>query len=322
LFNKTSSTSPSRSSGKLKLAQSNDLGVATFKRTGQASAGSKVEQASTGFASTDWPPPGWTTLHAAVINGSVEGVKATLAAGVSPTCETEDKAWTPLWVAACKVNLEITEILLNVGANVNSTTSDGRTAVQEAAKLGATDIVELLVKHGADLELSPTEYAETPLVGAAGNGHTATVKALLAAGANVRAAQFGGWTALHYALLNKSSEMACMILEYYPDTNAATTGGTRALHLAALAGMTNVAGLLLDMGAEEDAVDSGGLTALRVAVQAGELEMVKMLVGRGAKTDIVDSLQRHTLTDIALIQGHTSVYQYLQRLRRVEEAPA
>lgn len=297
------------------MAQGNDfLGVATVERTGHESAGSKVEQASTGFASTDGPPPGWTILHAAVRNGSIEGVKATLAAGVSPTCETKDMAWTPLWVAACTGNLEITGILLNVGADVNATTSDGRTAVQEAAKIGATEIVELLFKYGADLDLSPTEYADTPLISAAAKGHTATVKALLAAGANVRAAQSGGWTALHYALLNKSSEMACMILEYHPDTNAATTGGTRALHLAALTGMTNVAGLLLDMGAEEDAVDSGGLTALRVAVQAGDLEMVKMLVGRGAKTDIVDSLQRHTLTDIALIQGHTSVYQYLQRL--------
>jgi ankyrin repeat protein len=310
-----SSTSSLCSSGGSKLASgSNFSGEATVERIGHESNGSKGEQANNGSAPTGYLIPGWTILHAAVRNGISEGVKASLAVGMSPTCETEDMAWTPLWVAACTGNLDITEILLNAGANVNATTRDGRTAVQEAAKIGATDIVELLIKRGADLEISPSKHADTPLISAAAKGHTATVKALLTAGANIRAAQSGGWTALHYALLNKNSEMACMILEYSPDTNASTMGGTRALHLAALAGMTSVASLLLDMGAEEDAVDSGGLTALRVAVQAGELEMVKLLVERGAKPDVVDGWHQHTLMDVALIQGHTSVYLYLQQL--------
>lgn len=313
--NSTRSTSPSDSSGESRLAHGSHFrGASNIRSTGQASGGSTVDQLSARFAPTDALPSGWTILHAAVRNGSIEGVKATLAMGISPTCETEDHAWTPLWVAACTGNQEITEILLKAGADVNSTTSDGRTALQEAAKIGATGIVEILVRHGADLDLAATEYADTPLISAAAKGHAATVKALLTAGANVRAAQYGGWTALHFALQNKDLEIACMILEYSPDANAAILGGTRALHLAALAGMKSVAELLLDRGAEIEAVESGGLTALRVAVQAGELDTVKMLVERGARTDVVDGPRRHTLMDIALIQGHTYVYLYLQQL--------
>lgn len=296
-------------SPELKLAQvRNGLGASTVKRTEQVSDESRANQPSIGFASTKKVRPGWTFLHSAVEKGRIESVKAALDAGISPNCETEDKAWTPLWVAACFGNREIIEILLNAGAKVNATTNDGLTAVHEAAKIGATDVIDLLIRHGADLDIPATEYAETPLISAAAKGYTATVKALLTAGAKVRVAQYGGWTALHYALQNRNSEMACMILEYSPDTNAASLGGTRPLHLAAWAGMTSVAGLLLDMGAERDAVDSGGSTALRFAAQEGELETVKLLIERGAETDVV------TLMDIAVIQGHKNLYQYLQLL--------
>jgi len=322
LLNLTLSTSPLRSPGESVLVQrSNSSSKAAVERIDQTSSGSQIERTITESALPSYIVPGWTILHAAVRNGNTEGVKAALAAGISPTCETDDMAWTPLWVAACRGYLEITEILLSAGANANGTTRDGRTAICEAANIGATEIIELLIKHGADLELSHTEFADTPLINAAGKDHIAAFKVLLTAGANIRASQIGGWTALHYALLNKNSEMAFMILKYSPDVNAATKGGVRALHLVALAGMASLVSLLLDMGAEIDAGDINGLTALRVAVQAGKLEMVKMLAERGAKTDVVDGPQQHTLIDIALMLGHTSVYLYLQKLSADSRKP-
>lgn len=316
-----SSTSPLHLPERPVLAQgSSPSSQAVIGRVGQSSSESQIERIVIESApSSGFFVSGWTILHAAVRNGDIEGVKATLAAGIFPTCKTEDMAWTPLWIAACTQKLEIAEILLNAGADVNAMTNDGRTAINEAAKIGATEIIQLLINHGADMELSAAKFGETPLLSAAAKGHIAAVRTLLTAGANIRASQFGGWTALHYALLNKSPEMACMILKYSPDVNAATTGGARALHLAALAGMASLASQLLDIGAEIDAVESGELTALRVAVQAGELETVKMLVRRGARTNVVDGPQQHTLMDVALRLGHTSVYLYLQQLSAVSQ---
>jgi ankyrin repeat protein len=256
--------------------------------------------------------PGWTILHAAVDNKSIEGVKFILGTGKDPNCKTEEDAWTPLWIAACHGHSDITRMLLDAGANVNATNRKGCTALREASQIGATEVVRLLLEHSANVDLAPHDFQDAPLIVAAAKDHIEVVKLLLAAGANVRAQQSGGWSPLHYALMNKNEEMATRILEYSPNVNASTLACLRPLHLAALAGLTDIATRLLDLGSEIEARDTGDLTALRVAVQAGKLDTVKMLVERGGRTDVVAESDGHSLTDVAMIFGHISVYQYLE----------
>ncbi|MCJ1439073.1 hypothetical protein MMC27_008464 [Xylographa pallens] len=255
---------------------------------------------------------GWTILHAAVNNKSVEGVRAVLSKGADPNCETDDKRFTPLWVAACRGLLEISRLLLDAGANVNAVSNEGTTPLKEAAQIGATEVVQLLIERGANLDLAPSIWEDGPLIVAAGKDHIEVVRVLLTAGANSRAQQSGGWSCLHYALHNKNKEMAALILEYSPDVNASTRVGVRPLHLASMAGFVDICSQLVDLGAEVEAKDSGGLTALRVAVQAGQLEAVKMLISRGARTDHVGAEDGHSLMEVALMLGHVSVYLYLE----------
>ena len=257
---------------------------------------------------------GWTILHAAVNNKNIEGVTAILAMGHNPNIQTVE-GWTPLWVAARHGLLEISRLLLEAGANVNTTNRKGTTALKEAAYIGATELVQLLVERGADVDLAPHSFQEPPLIAASAKNHIEVVKILLTARADSRAQQGGGWSSLHYALLNKNEDMATLILGYKPDINASTRAGVRPLHLAALAGFADICARLLDFGARTEAMDSGGLTALRVAVQAGQLETVKLLVGRGSRTDVVGAEDRHTLIELALILGHVRVYQYLEEQR-------
>jgi ankyrin repeat protein len=47
--------------------------------------------------------------------------------------------------------IEAIQLLLDLGADVNATTADGRTALHGAALQGYDDVIKFLVAHGADL---------------------------------------------------------------------------------------------------------------------------------------------------------------------------
>jgi ankyrin repeat protein len=256
-------------------------------------------------------------LHRACHSQNAAGVRSILRIGNDPNEKTRTEGWTPLWIAACYGNLEISKLLLDAGANVNARNRQGSTPLREASLLGATELVRLLLQHGADTALGTLEFADSPIIAAASKGHTETVNALLENGADVNAQASGGWCALHYAFLVKSKELVTLIFDTCPnvDVNPSTLAGVRPLHLAAIPGFSELASELIDRGAEIDAIDNGGLTALRVAVEHGQLETVKMLISRGARTDIISHVDGMSLTNVALIQGHDEVFEYLQEIQ-------
>ncbi|CAG0910911.1 unnamed protein product, partial [Cyprideis torosa] len=68
-------------------------------------------------------------------------------------------------------------------------------ALYEAAQHGHTDIVELLIKHGADVNILSTS-GNTPLIVACTNGHADVVRVLLKHGANREVHNENGHTPL------------------------------------------------------------------------------------------------------------------------------
>jgi outer membrane protein assembly factor BamB len=88
-----------------------------------------------------------------------------------------------LLTAARKGNLEAVKALLAKGADVNTKTAYGQTALMLASDKGHTEVVKLLIKHKADVNVKDTFYGLTPLAWAAYNGHAEITKALLEAGA-------------------------------------------------------------------------------------------------------------------------------------------
>lgn len=96
---------------------------------------------------------GETKLHVACINGNIEEVEKLLAAG-HPTDVKDHCGWTPLHEAANHGFVEIAELLIKSGANVNDpggSMCGGVTPLHDAASNGNFSIMCLLMKHGADL---------------------------------------------------------------------------------------------------------------------------------------------------------------------------
>jgi len=64
----------------------------------------------------------------------------------------------------------VVSALIKLGADLNSTNSDGRTAVWTAADEGHLDIIKLLVDAGADVNIADNYLNDTPLHIAANYG--------------------------------------------------------------------------------------------------------------------------------------------------------
>jgi ankyrin repeat protein len=127
-------------------------------------------------------------LISAARDGNVEQIKRLVAARVDVNEPGGVNHWTPLMHAIHKNQAGAVEALLEAGAQVN-VVSGNTTALILAAGYGETDIVRMLLSHGADPKLAvrPGVTALAAAVGGsrdidnntAGKCQTDTVKALL-----------------------------------------------------------------------------------------------------------------------------------------------
>eukprot|EP00300_Choanocystis_sp_HF-7_P025768 c27948_g1_i1.p1 GENE.c27948_g1_i1~~c27948_g1_i1.p1 ORF type:complete len:151 (-),score=27.00 c27948_g1_i1:283-735(-) len=83
-------------------------------------------------------------------------------------------------------HLDLVELLIDVGADVNKQNESGNTPMIVAAMNGHWDLVELLINLGADMNIS-SKSGWTALCWAAFDGTVDAVRVLLDGGANVNA---------------------------------------------------------------------------------------------------------------------------------------
>jgi ankyrin repeat protein len=96
-------------------------------------------------------------LGVAINQGNVERVKKVIARGTDVNAKMSE-GWTPLTNAAYHGHLEIVQILIRSGADINGRkdsplNGDGRTPLMIASGRGHIDIVKFLLENGADTEL-------------------------------------------------------------------------------------------------------------------------------------------------------------------------
>lgn len=146
-------------------------------------------------------------LIQAVLDGDLKKAQKLIAGGANAN-QTDEHGFSALWRAAYRGDEEMTQFLLNSGAEVNARSNRlGSTPLQQAAQRGDRATVRVLLAAGARLE-DADGSGWTPLFAAALSGNLEVLEELLAAGANVNARSSSGWTALKEAEMRGYKEVA------------------------------------------------------------------------------------------------------------------
>ena len=131
----------------------------------------------------------------------------------------------------------------------------------------------------------------TPLAGAAREGNTEQIRALVAKGANVNEPSgVNDWTPLEHAVHKNQIGSVQSLLDAGADPNAASPGGTTPLIMAAGYGYTPIVELLLHRGSNPRLTDRNGHNALDAAISGtGDIDRFTLL---DCQKPTVDALHR------------------------------
>ncbi len=207
--------------------------------------------------------------------------------------------------------------LLAGGADVNAQNDQKWTALAFAARDGLPQMATQLLDAGADPNL-PDKDGTPPLhkCAYAGDAGADTAAILLAHGADLKARDRWGTTALHATASNGNLRMAMLLIDHGADLEARQNQGRTPLWTAASAGNAEMVRLLAKKGADVNAADKWDLTPLHACASGGKVEAAKALLAVGADPN---ALNNDKLTPAALAEkeGHAD----LAALLRKAEAP-
>jgi uncharacterized protein len=229
-------------------------------------------------------PDGSTPLLWATYKVDHEMVRALLKKGAKAKV-TNNFGATPLTEAVKLDDADLVHMLLDAGADPDSANQDGQTALMLASSVGSLPIAQMLISKGAHVNAVENFRGQTALMWASAENHPDVVDLLLKHHADVKMrakyddwqrqmtseprAQFrqtGGLTALLYATRSCCLRCAESIVKAGADINQPNPDGVTPLINAIDAHSFDIAMFLLDKGANPSIWDMTGRTPLYTAV--------------------------------------------------------
>ena len=175
---------------------------------------------------------------------------------------------TPLMYSAFRDDTDIAELIISKGADVNFKDRWGHTAIMYAAKYGNEKIVDYFINQGADINAVGTD-GETPVSAAAFEGNIDILNKFIDAGADVNLKDDYGNTPIMKAAVNGNKKATETLIKYGADLNIQNKDGLTAAMLASESGRYDAAKAIFDAGADLTLQDNAGETALDHARKFG-----------------------------------------------------
>ncbi len=208
-------------------------------------------------------------------------------------------------LAAFNNNVEGLKILVNHGANINLSTSQGINAIQKAASHNCIDAAKYLIEQKANLNGYNSTYFNAICYAASGF-HLEMLELLVKSGADVNeVSKNSPWagplarTAMGFNPLDKKARLKTLakLLELGANPNVLHAQDMTALMCAAKLGSeygwkaaTENCDVLIKAGANVNLANTSGETALMLASQVGNLKLVNLLIKSGADVNVVNKV--------------------------------
>ena len=206
-----------------------------------------------------------------------------------------------------KAKIKIAGMLFAKKLNPNVQDFFKESPLHIASYLGYSDMVSLLLKNKARLDLKD-QQGQSPLhrtvLGAHyfkekknQHHHGKTMDVILAKKPGLNAQDHSSYSALHYASEKGLAPLAKKLIAAGADMNIQTKEGWSPLHLAAGQGQKEIVELLIEKGAKVTIKDKTGAAPIHFAVGYGSKEIVGLLLKVGAISIVDDKIVGINLLD-------------------------
>ncbi|MFX4263706.1 ankyrin repeat domain-containing protein [Pelotomaculum propionicicum] len=208
------------------------------------------------------------------------------------------------------------EKLLTAGADPN-TSQNGNSALMFASGKGDTDTVKALIAAGADVNYKNKKFGSTVLssaiFGEQGDNQADTVKVLLEAGVDPNNNYSVDWTPLNSAVNSGRTEVVKALLNGGADPNFKGKSEYPVIYHAMWSGpdQTEMIKALIKAGAKINAFYDDR-TPLMIAATRNNHELVKFILESGADPNM-ESSDGLTALIIAKMRGYTDIINLLQK---------
>ncbi|CAJ0574622.1 unnamed protein product, partial [Mesorhabditis spiculigera] len=221
---------------------------------------------------------GYTPLMEASREGHADIVKFLIENKANVNATTEDHGETAMTLAACSGHREIFEILADAGGDVTLGT---QTPLMEASQEGHFDIAKMVVDRATKEQKESIDYKQklnTSLAIAAESGHVDVVELLMKHGADPNT-EVDHRTALMKACKHGFRDVAAYLMEHGADVNRLSSNNDMtALILASGGGFKEIVELLLKHGANPGVIVKDGYTCIMEAAKNGHAEILEILL--------------------------------------------
>ena len=186
----------------------------------------------------------------------MRAAKLLLEAGADPNYCTHDDQASLITQATYSPSSEVVELLIEHGADVNIKNDKDYMAIHFAAWHGKTDTVQILLAAGSEFD-PQTEDKNTPLAFAANGGDLDTMKVFLPLGCNVNNVDKDEDTPMHYASYNGMKEGVKLLIQHGANPDARNRVNTSPLWNAVYNGYSDIVLELLLANVEMEVFSTG-----------------------------------------------------------------
>uniref|UniRef100_A0AAZ3RDS7 SOCS box domain-containing protein n=1 Tax=Oncorhynchus tshawytscha TaxID=74940 RepID=A0AAZ3RDS7_ONCTS len=245
----------------------------------------------------------WMAIHEAAKVGCSAILVLLLRHGAKVTA-VDGHNVTPLGIAAEYAHVEVLDILIKNGGDVNAQAYNGDSVLYDAAGSGNLDCIYLLLQAGANPNIASLA-CQLPIHRAAYEGHILALRTFIPI-TTKRAIRLSGQSPVHSAADGGHVDCLELLIEKGFDVNAQLDthisenyGDMRRspLYFAVSNSDLTCTEMLLAAGAK---TDLDPLRCFLVAVRAGRYELVRLLLSRGAEVNCYFRMISDTLFPTAL----------------------
>jgi len=247
---------------------------------------------------SDWSPLAEVTtktkpltgddLHRAVNNRNINTIKKLLTTEDIEIDAPDKMGYSPLMNAGIKGYDDVSETLLDHGANPHYSNTAGKNSLMLACYHGSVRCIDVLLKYGASWSIKD-KSGSAPFHCAIDGGHMSVIERILQECENVdEPDDRSGWSPL--------------------------------MRLVTVNGSTSIAKLLIDKGANVNFKDKAGKIVLMAACLNGNKSMVQLLVDSGADLWTENEFGK-TAYDMAKAFERRAVMKYIEEMEEIYPRP-